>query len=174
MNGIYYFLYTSQYKIMFIVELFKYRKLRKLIDKIDREEQIFDNFSKLFQSNFKTDWIGRRYTVLNPRVQGIDKDDTSGISSQIFEFTEQGMRDSIFIEKWCMDRIRAASLYIVNKQLLDVLTYSIERIDDNENYLFILKPILFDDLKDSFRKFIKRTLWAIGILALILIGITIF
>jgi hypothetical protein len=37
-----------------------------------------------------------------------------------------------------------------------------------------LKPILFDDLKDAFRKFVKRTLWMIGILALILIGITIF
>ena len=158
---------------MLIIELFKYRKLRKLIDKIDSEERIFDNFSKLFQSKFKVDWIGRRYTVLNPRIQGIDKDGTSGISSQIFEFTEQGMRDSIFIEKWCMDRIRAASLYIVNKQLLDVLTYSIERIDDNENYLFILKPILFDDLKDAFRKFVRRTLFTLGAVALV-IGILIF
>ena len=158
---------------MLIVELFKYRKLRKLIDKIDNEEQIFDNFSKLFQSKFKTDWIGRRYTVLNPRIQGIDKDDTSGISSQIFEFTEQGMRDSIFIEKWCMDRVRAASLYIVNKQLLDVLTYSIERLDDNENFLFVLKPYLFDDLKDAFRKFVRRTLFTLGAVALV-IGILIF
>lgn len=152
---------------MFAIELIKYWKLKRIIDKIDKEENITENLSKLFGVNFKIDYVGRRYAVLNPRIQGISSDPVSGSSSQVYEFTENGMVDYSYIDRWCMDRIHAASMFIINRELLDVMGYSLDKLDDNENYLFILKPILFDDLKDSFRKMIKRTLIILPILIIL-------
>lgn len=151
---------------MFIVDLYRYLKLKRIIDKIDAEEHVTENLSKQFGAKFKIDYAGRRYTILNPRIQGISQDDMGTSASQIYEMTDNGFQDKIFIERWCMDRVRAASMFIMNKELLDIMTFSLDRLDSYENYLFILKPILFDDTKESFKKFIKRTSAALIILAI--------
>lgn len=158
---------------MFIIDLIRYWKLKRFIDKIDKEEHITQNLSELFKSKFKIDYVGRRYTILNPRINYDTIDDSSGYSSQIYEFTEDGMVDYSHVEKWCMDRIHAISIFLVNKSLLDVMCYSLNKLDDDENYLFVLKPILFDDLKISFKKMIKR-LSIISILIIISIILILF
>lgn len=133
---------------LFIPTLFRYSKIRRIIRKIDKNENLLRNLSEMYGSQFKEDWVGRWYTVLNPLVRKMEI--VEGIP---FEYTSDGTTARAYIEKWCMDRMFAASQFIKNKELLDIMTYSIERIDDNENYLFVLKPILFDDLIKSGKRF---------------------
>lgn len=136
---------------LFIPTLFRYRKINRIVRKIDENEHLMANLSQMYGSEFKRDWVGRWYTVLNPLVQDMSTD--GGTDRRIFEFTDNGLSDKTFIEKWCMDRMLVASNFIKNKELLDIMTYSLEKLDDNQNYLFVLKPILFQDLKRTFKRF---------------------
>jgi hypothetical protein len=63
----------------------------------------------------------------------------------------------------------AASNFIKNKELLDIMTYSLEKLDNNQNYLFVLKPILFNDLIKTFKRFSIFTV--LLIVALVVLGI---
>lgn len=136
---------------LFIPTLFRYAKINRLIKKIDENEQLMYNLSMLYRSEFRRDWVGRWYTVLNPLVQDMSTED--GTDRRVFEFTENGLSDRAYIDKWCMDRMFAASNFIKNKELLDLMTYSLEKLDNNQNYLFVLKPILFNDLVKTFKRF---------------------
>lgn len=144
---------------LFIPTWIQYRKLRRLIRKIDENESLLGNLSQLYGVQFKEDWIGRWYTVLNPLVRKMETVD--GIP---FEYTADGTTNRSYIEKWCMDRMFAASNFIKNRELLDIMTYRLDRLDENENYLFVLQPILFDDLKTTFKRF---SILSIGILVLV-------
>lgn len=136
---------------LFVPTLFKYLKMNRLIKRIDGNERLMQNLSELYGSEFKRDWVGRWYTVLNPLVQKMEMSGM-GTDRRIFEFTENGLSDKTYIEKWCMDRMFAASNFIKNKELLDIMTYSLERLDNNQNYLFVLKPILFADLMKTSKR----------------------
>lgn len=151
---------------LFVPTLFKYLKMNRLIKKIDENERLMQNLSELYGSEFKRDWVGRWYTVLNPLVQKMELSGM-GTDRRIFEFTENGLSDKTYIEKWCMDRMFAASNFIKNKELLDIMTYSLERLDNNQNYLFVLKPILFADLIKTSKRFF-------GILGVILVAFAVF
>jgi hypothetical protein len=65
-----------------------------------------------------------------------------------------------------MDHLMAAQQFIQANNLFDLLTYDITRLDENENYLFVLKPLHFDDAK----KWTKR--FSILLSIIIVIGIT--
>lgn len=133
---------------LFLPTWIRYHRLRKLIRKVDQAENLVYNLSNLYGNQFREDWVGRWYTVLNPLVK-----DMKSLDGVPFEYTADGISNQTYIEKWCMDRMFAASNFIKNKELLDVMTYKLERLDDHENYLFVLQPILFDDLKSSFKRF---------------------
>lgn len=150
---------------LFIPTLFRYSRLKRLIRKIDSAENLRRNLSELYGSDFKEDWAGRWYTVLNPLVRNMQT--TDGVP---FEYTEDGVTNRAYIERWCMDRMFAASQFIKNKELLDIMTYSIDRLDDSENYLFVLKPVLFDSLiKTAKRFFISAAVLAVAAVAVLLI-----
>lgn len=131
---------------------------------MDQSENLVYNLSNLYQSEFKEDWVGRWYTVLNPLVR-----EMKSIDGIPFEYTENGTTNRAYIEKWCMDRLFAASNFIKSKELLDVMTYRLERLDNNENYLFVLQPILFDDLKITAKRFGMGLLILIAIFLILLI-----
>ena len=59
---------------MFIKNLIDHIKIKRIINTIVKEENLLENLSALFSTenyivNFKQDWIGRIYAVINPVVQ---------------------------------------------------------------------------------------------------------
>jgi len=138
----------------FIKYLVLYIKYAKTIKGVFKEENLLKSFSMFFGSEFRMDWVGRVYTVLNPMVQKME-DPTVGTGVAIYEFTESGqLSNRMWVEKWVMDHLMAAQQFIQANNLFDLLTYDITRIDDNENYLFVLSPLYFNDLKKWFKRFI--------------------
>jgi hypothetical protein len=87
------------------------------------------------------DWVGRIYAVFNPNIINDELD----VNSQIFEYGENGLTNSPYIEKWIMTKLNIVKDFIMANNLFDLLTYEIKKIDDYDNYLFIIKPITFDD-----------------------------
>lgn len=147
---------------MFLRNLTDYIKLRKVINKILKEENLLENLSSLFSTdnykvNFKQDWIGRIYGVVNPAIQ-----DPEG---RIFEYNTDGTSINSFINKWIMDHMIAADRFIKNHQLFDILLYDIKQIDNNYNFLIILTPISWPD----FRKSLKTAGIFLGIATTILL-----
>lgn len=139
-------------------------KYTRILKRIYRDEQIPENLSKLFNTSFKIDWIGRMYTVINPNlIDGIY--DTS---SQIFEYDEQGLSNDAYIERFIMQKLNIASNYIKTNNLFDLLTYEIKKLDEYDNYLFIIKPITLDDFVKNSKRF------CILLISLFIAGLTLF
>ena len=134
-------------------------KYTRLLKRIYRDEQLLEKFSQLFGTEFRIDWVGRIYTVINPNVLN-EKFDSN---TQIFEYGENGFTNDPYIEKWIMTKLNIVKDFILANNLFDLLTYEIKRLDEYDNYLFVIKPITFDDCK----KWTKIFSLVYGLLAIV-------
>lgn len=147
---------------MLIRNLIDYIKIKRIIKEVIKEEDLLNNLSSLFSKgdyriNFKQDWIGRIYAVVNPVVQDPQ--------SRIFEFGEEGVNIKSFVHKWVMDHMIAADTFIKNHELFDILIYDIQQLDEDYNFLFTLTPIAWYD----FWKSLKRFFWISSIIVVLAI-----
>ena len=147
----------------FITNLILNVKYTKLIKKVYKDEDLLNKFSQLFGTEFRIDWVGRIYTVINPTII----DDKFDINTQIFEYGEEGLTNSVYIERWIMGKFNLVKDFIIANNLFDLLTYRIEKIDDYNNYLFVIEPITFEDCK-KWTKIFTITYSAIIVAAIIL------
>ena len=141
-------------------------KYTRLLKEIYKNEQIIPKFSQLFGTEFRIDWVGRLYSVINPNIV----DDKLDLNTQFFEYGENGLSNTLYVEKWVMVKLNAIQDFIMANNLFDVLTYEIKRLDDYDNYLFVIKPITFDDCIKWTKIFsiVYSILAVIGIIALII------
>lgn len=143
-------------------------KYTRLIKKVYKDENIISGLSELFKTEFKMDWVGRLYTIINPNI---DENGNYSPNSQIFEYDENGLNNDKMVEQWVMERMVIVSNFIKVNNLFELLTYSIKKLDKYDNYLFIIEPIT---LQDCF-KWSKRmvlllgTLFIVGIILLIVL-----
>lgn len=146
----------------FFKYLFLNIKYSKLIKKAYQNEKLLDGLSSMFKVKFKTDWIGRVYAVLNPNL---DENGHYSPNTQIFEYGENGLNNERMVEQWVMEKMVIISNFIQTNNLFELLTYSIKKLDEYDNYLFILEPITLRDCV----KWSKRMTLLMGVL--IIIGI---
>ena len=147
----------------FFKNLFLNIKYSKIIKKVYKEEHLLEGLSSIFKANFKTDWIGRVYAVLNPNL---DENGQYSPNTQIFEYGSDGLNNDRMVEQWVMEKMVIISDFIRTNNLFEILTYSLKRIDKYDNYLFILEPITLQDCLKSSKRF------AILLGVLLIIGIT--
>ncbi len=76
--------------------------------------------------------------VVNPIIQDIE----DGGNTLIYDKDE-----NLVIEAWVMKNLELIRNFVVNNSLFDLMTYKIEKIDDDDNYLIVFKNIYFDDMK---------------------------
>lgn len=143
----------------FIRELIYYIQCRRIIEHIYKDENIVKNLSDLFGIKFRKDWIGRLYAIYNPVVNA-DPNDI------IFDSNPKGYAPKTFVEKQLLEKIYVADGFIKDKTLFELLTYHIDQIDDDYNFLFTFTPIAWFD----FWKWTKRFIILYSIL--LIIGIT--
>ena len=115
-----------------------------------KEENLIHNLSELFESEFKRDWMGRLYTVVNPNIKDGKYDQTN----QVFEYGDDGLNNEVYVERIIMQKLNIAEKFITNNNLFELLTYEIRKLDEYDNYLFIIKPITLDSMLISTKKFI--------------------
>lgn len=127
----------------FIKNLLLNIKYTKLLTKIYKDEHLLSRFSQLFGTEFRIDWVGRIYTVINPNIIK----DQFDVNTQIFEYGENGFTNEPYIEKWIMTKFNLVKDFIMANNLFDLLTYELKKLDEYDNYLFIIKPITFDECK---------------------------
>lgn len=145
----------------FIKYLFMTRRYAKILKQVDKIENIWSNLGKMLNTTFKTDWIGRKYAVINPSLSNDEYDS----NSQIFEYGPDGLSDLPGVENWLMKRLLIAQQFIQTKNLFDILTYKIEKIDDYNNYLIVFQVFPLDDT-------IRYTKYFLLLLLTIVLGVT--
>lgn len=118
-------------------------KYTKIIKKVYKDDDILNKLSQLFGTEFRMDWVGRIYTVINPNIV----DNKFDVNTQIFEYGENGLSNEIYVERYIMFKLNLIKDFVIANNLFDILTYRIEKIDDYDNYLFVIEPITFDDAK---------------------------
>jgi len=151
---------------LFLKYLILNLKYTKILNKVYKEENILENLSSQFKLEFRKDWIGRVYTVLNPHInEGIFDP-----NNQIYEYDENGLTNRPYVEAYIMNQLKIAQKFIRVNNLFDLLTYKIERLDNNDNYLFIMQPITLEDCM----KYTKIFCISFIVFLLIIIGILIY
>ena len=132
----------------------------RLIKKAYKDEHILEGFSKLFGATFRLDWLGRAYAVLNPNL---DEKGNYSPNTQIFEYGEDGLNNEKMVEEWVMSKMITASEYIRANNLFDLLTYNIKRLDDYDNYLFVLEPI-------TLKNCMRWSKWFVGLVVVLILA----
>lgn len=150
----------------FFKSIYQHIKYTRILDKVYKNEDLLENLSKLFGQQFKKDWVGRVYTVVNPYLTEGKFDG----NSHIFELDDNGNNYSEYVKQYIMQKLVVADRFIYTNNLFDLLTYDIKRLDDFGNYLFIMKPITYDDAV----KYSKRFAILLALLTLIGIGMFIY
>lgn len=149
----------------FILNLWLNIKYTRLLTEIYRNENLLYKFSQLFGVEFRKDWVGRIYTILNPSIV----DNKLDFNTQIFEYGENGLTNEPYVEKYIMTKLNLIKDFIMANNLFDMLTYEIKRIDEYDNYLIVIKPITFDECKKWCKIFFitYSILFITGLIALI-------
>ena len=129
----------------------RYRERKKLLTKIYEQENLAQNLSQLIGANFKIDNAGRMYGVFNPFL----KDGRFAYNEVIYEYNVAGMSFDSYVEKILMEKMNVANSFIVNHQLFDLVTYNIEKLDEQGNYLFTITPLYFDETVKSGKRLLK-------------------
>jgi hypothetical protein len=125
--------------------IFHFIKYQHYIRQILNNEGILDKLSQQFGAKFETDRLGRVWTVLNPHVQNMKTSD--GSSSLIYQFNQDGtMTNDLHIERWVMDQLNIANLFIRDNNLWELLTYRIKKIDNDQNYLIVIQNLYTDGM----------------------------
>ena len=146
----------------FITNFLLNRKYMKIIKNVYKEDDMLNKLSELFGTEFRMDWVGRIYTVINPNIV----DNKLNINTQIFEYGETGLSNQIYVERYIMLKLNLIKDFVIANNLFDLLTYRIEKLDEYDNYLFVIEPITFEDCK-KWTKIFGITYLSILILAII-------
>ena len=97
--------------------------------------------------------------MLNPNL---DENGQYSPNTQIFEYGENGLNNEQMIEQWVMERMTIIAEFIRTNNLFELLTYSIKKLDNYDNYLFILEPITLKD-------YMKWSKWMAGLVGIIVV-----
>lgn len=151
---------------LFIKYLVLHLRYTKILKKVYKDENLLDNLSSLFKVPFRIDWLGRVYAIFNPHIQ----EGVYNPNNQIYEYDENGLTNKAYVESYIMNQLNIAKRFIQASNLFDLLTYKIKKIDDYDNYLFIMQSITYEDFKTATKRFI----WAFSTVCLIIIGFLIY
>ena len=74
----------------FIKYLCIHLKYYNVIKAAYKEESFIDKLTQMFGVQFKKDWIGRLYAVINPNI-------STPLNDQVFEYNERGLDNKTYI-----------------------------------------------------------------------------
>ena len=142
-----------------------YFKCKKILKDVWDTENLKQKLEDLFKVEFRMDNAGRIYTVLNPNL--LIKGPDGSFSTQIFEYGVGGVSDqSEWLNHWAANKFSEIENFLIETQLLEVVSFHFEKIDDYGNYLFILEPT-------GFQKTLKVMKWILGVVGGIAVALTI-
>lgn len=139
-----------------------HKKYSKIINKAIDDDQIVAKISTLLGVQFKRDWVGRIYAIINPNIK-----DGKYNPEQVYEFNFNGDPDNTqYIEEWAFSRMQLVKNFIHTENLFELFEYDITHVGDY-NYLVVLTPLTWKPLMKRF----KNMIWELLVEAAIIIPV---
>lgn len=135
-------------------------KTTKIINDECKNNELLDKLSATFDLKFKKDKIGRIYSVINPIIKNINNNG----NTLIFTSTTEDA-----ISQFLLRNLNMLTKFVGDNYLLDVLTYKIDKIDDDDNYLIVLESIYLKPTIKIFKTILYILLSLILVISLIFI-----
>jgi hypothetical protein len=145
--------------IRFIKNFIQNRIYQKALNKAYNQDDIIAKLSNIFGVQFRKDWIGRLYSVINPGIR-----DGKFDQEQVFEYAEAGIDTTEHARVWMVQRMLVFQKFVQTENLFDILTYDIKRIDDYGNYLLTIFPITLPDVLSSIRAALIELIVMVGVI----------
>lgn len=122
---------------------------------------------RYLNADFRSDWLGREYGVVNP---SLDTEGKFNFSNQIFEIDGKETNSNEFVKVWLYKQMSLVSdvYQLEHTGFFDLICADIKHVGpkEHDNYLIIFDIVSRKEMALAFKSFIKRLL-----LLIILIGI---
>lgn len=125
--------------IQLIKRYIQHRRYSRVLGSVIEKEGLLEKFSETAKLQFDRAWLGRLYTVYNPRT-----DDRWS-----YDVTGGRIDDDTFTRALLMEKMVGMESVIRDMSLLDMVLFDMERLDDGGNWLITLSPLTWADLSDA-------------------------
>lgn len=153
-----------------IVAIYSYIRDKNMIKNVFYSDDFKLILNTYLNTNFKNDWIGRIYGVVNPNININGQID---FSNTIIELNDDLTNDDLYVHNWIYRQLNLMSnaLKIKSSAFFDYIGMSIEKVGpgNQNNYLIIFDIISRLELVNTLKHFLKVLLIYISIIAIILI-----
>lgn len=141
-----------------IKEIYNYFKYKRIFRDVLNNTQFIEALSMSFGVEFNRDKLDRLYTVINPYIQNMGNPGNSIIYDG---------DDKPIVDKWVVDNFLIIDKVIKNHDIFDIISYNIEKIDDDMNFLLVIQNALLP----TAAKCLKRLGIIAGVLILLVLVI---
>ena len=151
---------TLTYKTAYLFAcIFSYIKSRLYIKDTLYSEQFKYVLKKYLKADFKEDWIGRLYAVVNPAV---DINGNIDFGSQIIEFTDDGMSTDGYVKGWVLKQMNLIKsvFHLQQSGFFDYINAEFKHVgpENADNWLVVFDLVDRKILVSSIYKEIKQIL----------------
>lgn len=140
---------------MFVISFFKnawqYFKYKKILNDIYKNENIIENLKESVDLDFRKDWMGRLYTVVNPFIKNGKYDP----DAMIFDYNDGKISLDTYVEHQFVEKMNLIQSFVISKEMFDLVTYDVKKIDKFGNFLVILEPVPYQDFISDSKKMAK-------------------
>lgn len=153
-----------------IVAIYSYIRDKNMIKNVFYSDDFKLILNTYLNTNFKNDWIGRIYGVVNPNININGQID---FSNTIIELNDDLTNDDLYAHNWIYRQLNLMSnaLKIKSSAFFDYIGMSIEKVgpENQNNYLIIFDMISRLELVNILKHFLKVLIIDSSIIAIILI-----
>jgi len=125
------------YKILMLIEsVWMYLSDRSKISNVIYSETFIKLLAKYLRCNFKRDWIGRLYGVINPLV---DIDGNLDVSSMIIEIDGTKTNDMEYVKSWIYKQLMMVATLFKTENIYDYISMDLWHVGPitHDNYLIV-------------------------------------
>lgn len=160
---------TFIYKLYdFCSNTYNYVKDKYYINETFHSREFIFVLNKYLKSNFKVDWLGRLYGIINPNIN--DKGEFD-ISSMIMEIDGENTNTNEYVKYWTYKQLQLIQDLFKLHKMYDYISIEFEHVGPTnmDNYLIIFDIASRQLFTSSLKKVLKHGLVIVGI-----IGVTLF
>lgn len=161
------FQYTWIYKFFNIFSTLKtYIADYELISDTFYSEEFKKVLKRYLYADFKRDWLGRLYAVVNPVI---DVNGKLNFSNVIFEIDGDNTNSNEFVKAWVFNEMKLIGDLFKIEKLYDYISIDFKHVGplDHDNYLVIFDITSRIDFVENLKKFGKHSILYIILAAII-------
>ena len=134
-------------------------------------------FSKVLlrylNKDFKKDWIGRLYAIINPNI---DINNKLNLTNTIIEFDDDRTNNEVFVNNWIFKQLNLVADVFTLHNVYSYITLKITKVGpkEHDNFLVVFDLASRVELHKTSLKILKQLLLYIMITAIVIGSILIF